>query len=103
MTKKEWWDKYTIFELCKDHSDFFDEWWDPNKFSWDGLFGRSSSNFMLKNVDWSISVDSLLRHCLNKFSDLQIKQLLLHPHNEARKFAKEAYRRKVNDKERVVE
>jgi len=128
MTKEEWWKKYSSFKLCEDYSDFFDEWWDPDKFdwlsswllseycsdhfekwwdadkfNWDGSFGLSSPNFMLNKVDWSISVNSLLMHCLDKFSTLQIKQLLLHQNNEARKFAKEACRRRGDDKERVVE
>ena len=34
MKKEEWWSKYNSYELCRDHNDKFDEWWDADRFDW---------------------------------------------------------------------
>jgi len=76
-----WWDtdrfcwKYGSWSLAKYCHDNFDEWWDADKFNWD---------------DYGY-LDAI---CSAKFTNLQLKQLLLHSNKIARNFAKKEFNRR---------
>jgi len=84
MTKNEWWERYNSYDLCIYHADKFDEWWDAEKYNWEGYAGAT------------------LEYISSKFSDTQLKQLLLHNKLNTRNFAAKELERRENDKEDLV-
>jgi len=119
MTKEEYWEKYESDKLCDTYPDYFDIWWDREKFDWlysyalaefcndhfdkwwdENKFDWSDSYALARHCnnhfdiwwnpdkfDWENDSVDLVQYCSFKFSDLQLKQLCLHEHKNAREFA----------------
>jgi len=106
MKKEIWWKKYDSYTLCAYHHKQFDSWWDPDKFNWvigSGNLVRCCENNFDKwwdpdKFDWRYYAGIALRCASSKFSDTQLKQLLLHSNENARKFAMDELIRRKNGK-----
>jgi len=103
----KWWDpdkfnQSTFNFLAQECSEHFDKWWDPAKFNWDyswTLAAGCSSHFDKwwdpDKYDW-VFFDNLESYCSSKFTDEQLKQLMMHRNAVARTFAKRELDRRKN-------
>ena len=110
-----WWDaKKFNWEgsciLAQYCTNYFNIWWDADKYDWEDswvLAKFCSKYFKIwwdsEKYNWRDGKDKLTKYCSSKFTDLQLKQLLLHPNKLAREFAIEELNRRENDKRRMVE
>ena len=97
----DWEDSWALAEYC---SEYFDIWWDPEKFDWSGsdtmhkYMNFFDSLWNTGNFNHKSNLEKLIEHCSSKFTELQLKQLLLHSNKKAREFATEELERRENDK-----
>ena len=102
----KWWDaakfdwKYGSMYLAEHCTEHFDKWWDPEKFNWGDaccLAMFCADHFKKwwdpEKYSWGVA-HFLEEECLLKFTDTQLKQLLLHSHPNAREFAMNELRRR---------
>ena len=107
-----WWDankwnwKNGSWVLAKYCTKYFKIWWDPKKFNWKTDSKTLAENCLdyfdiwwdAEKFNWRDGKDKLTKYCSSRFTDLQLKQLLLHPNKLAREFAIEELKRRENDK-----
>jgi len=112
----EWWDpdkynwgfSYALAEYC---SEKFNTWWDSERFDWHSG-SRNLTKYCHKyfnkwwdinKYDWHNGYETFyMSGCSSKFTDSQLKQLLLHSHKYARKFAVEELKRREDEKRNLV-
>jgi len=74
MGKDNWWEKYNSQKLCNRYYDYFNEWWDPDKFSWKPVLSLTiccdihfKTWWNPDKYDWYYS-DALAKYCADYFN-----------------------------------